>query len=165
MAATLSLIAAVAENGCIGRGGDLPWHIPGDLRRFKCLTLGRAVVMGRVTYESIVRRLGRPLPERESLVITRGPHACAPFEGVQFCPNLDAALAGRTGEVFVAGGAQVYALALPRADKIHLTRVHRAAEGDAFFPDLEQAAWEEVAREDHDGFSFVTLVRRSASIR
>ena len=153
MAVTLSLIAAVASNGCIGRGGDLPWYIPEDLRHFKRLTMGRPVIMGRVTYEGIVARLGGPLPGRENIVLSRS--------GL----SLDEALKGRRGEVFVAGGAQIYALALPRADRIYLTRVHRAVEGDAFFPPLDMAAWGEVAREDHDGFSFVTLERASARSR
>jgi dihydrofolate reductase len=144
---TLSLIAAVAANGCIGRAGDLPWHIPQDLRHFKRLTMGRPVIMGRVTYEGIVARLGGPLPGRENIVLSRRG------------PSLDEALAGREGEVFVAGGAQIYALALPRADRIYLTRVHREVDGDAFFPPLDGAQWAEVAREDHEGFAFVTLER------
>lgn len=151
MSLTLSLIVAAAENGCIGRGGDLPWHIPEDLRHFKRLTMGRPVVMGRKTWESIEKRLGGPLPGRENIVLSRS--------GL----SLDDALAGREGEVFVIGGAQIYALALPRADRIYLTRVHRSVKGDTFFPELDATQWAETARDDRDGFSFLTLERRARS--
>lgn len=152
MTLSLSFVVAMAENGCIGKAGDLPWHIPQDLRRFKRLTMGHAVLMGRITYESIVARLGGPLPGRESIVLSRS--------GV----SLDVALKGRTGEIFVIGGAQIYALTLPLATKMYLTRIHKAVEGDAFFPHFEENAWEEIEREDYPEFSFVTLVRRSVSM-
>ncbi len=138
----------MADNGCIGCNNDLPWHIPQDLKRFKALTMGHPVIMGRKTYESITARLGGPLPNRENIVLSR--------QGL----SLAQALQGREGEVFVIGGAQIYALALPLAHKIYLTRVHKIVDGDAFFPALNPQEWEEISREDHEEFSFIVLVRR-----
>lgn len=128
---TLSCIVAVSENGIIGREGDLPWHLPEDLERFKSLTMGHPMVMGRRTYESI----GRPLPGRKSVVLTRSDQF-AP-EGVTVVGSLDEALDACEGEdeVFVIGGASLFAEALPRADRLYLTRVHATIEGDTFFPE------------------------------
>ncbi|QDU87177.1 Dihydrofolate reductase type 3 [Pirellulimonas nuda] len=147
----ISLIAAVAENGVIGRGGELPWRLSSDLRRFKRLTMGRCLIMGRKTYDSI----GRPLPGRVSLVLTRSPGA-SEVEGLSYVDSLDAALARlpqtgmKTDEAFVIGGAEVYRLALPRADRIYLTRVHAEVEGDALFPEVDWDAWELVESEPQD---------------
>ncbi len=164
----LCLIVARAENRVIGRAGGLPWRLPADLKHFKAATMGKPVVMGRRTWQSI----GRPLPGREIVVVTRDPAFRA--EGVRQAPDLDAALAlaGRLAaergadEVMIAGGAEIYALALPRADRIYLTEVHVAVEGDALFPALDPADWRESARDhlaaaeagDHD-IDFVTLDR------
>lgn len=157
----LTLIVAVADNGVIGRDGGLPWRLPGDLAHFKATTMGKPIVMGRKTWES----LGRPLPGRDNIVVTRDPAYVA--DGAAVAADLDAALAaaGDAGEVMIIGGAEIYALALPRADRIHLTRVHASPEGDTHFPDLDLDRWREVAREDHDAdgdspaYSFVTLER------
>ncbi len=139
----LILVAALDRAGAIGRGNALPWHLPDDLKRFKARTLGHAVLMGRKTAESI----GRALPGRVNLVLTRGGRA--PFDGQVAVGSLDEARA-RAGDapLVVIGGAEVYALALPRADALWLTRVDvEVAGADAFFPSLDLAQWREVARQ------------------
>lgn len=161
----ITLVVAVADNGVIGNKGGLPWRLSADLKHFKAATLGRAVVMGRRTFESI----GRPLPERENIVVTRD-RGYAP-QGVSMAYSLEHALATAQslafGEAMVIGGAQIYAEALPRADRILLTEVHAAPEGDTRFPDIDRAAWRETARQDHPAegeapaYSFVTLERIS----
>ncbi|MBW2272349.1 MAG: dihydrofolate reductase [Deltaproteobacteria bacterium] len=144
----LSILAAVSENGVIGRKGELPWHLPAELRHVKRLTTGHTLIMGRKTYESI----GRPLPERTSIVITHAPDYAA-AAGVIVVPDFEAALAAAQkrgeSEAFVFGGEAVYALALPRADRLYLTRVHTHVAGDAFFPALEKAHWKLVDEERH----------------
>lgn len=141
----IALVAALDRAGGIGRGNALPWRLPDDLRRFKVLTLGHAVLMGRRTAES----LGRALPGRDNLVLTRSGRV--PFEGMRAVASLDAALAlagGRT--LMVVGGGEVYALALPRATRLHLTHVDTVVAGaDAFFPAWEEGGWIELARERH----------------
>jgi len=157
----LSLIVAVADNGVIGHNGDLPWRIPGDMKFFKATTMGKPIVMGRKTWES----LGRALPGRENIVVTRSAGFDAP--GASVVESLDAALAQvpDADEVMVIGGAEIYALALPHVARIYLTQVHAAPDGDTHFPDLQAADWRELAREDHapegdtPGYSFVTLER------
>jgi dihydrofolate reductase len=135
----VSLIVAVAKNGVIGRGGDLPWRLSADLRRFKELTMGHAILMGRKTYESI----GRPLPGRHMIIITRQPDFRA--EGAEIAAGLDEAfrLAAdrKDDECFVIGGGEIYDQARPRADRIYLTRVHAAVDGDAYFPPLNLSEW------------------------
>ena len=142
------LIAAVDRAGAIGRGNALPWRLPDDLKRFKALTLGRPVLMGRKTAES----LGRALPGRRNLVLTRS--GSVPFEGMEAVASLDDVhallAAGSAGELCVIGGGEVYALCLPLATRLHLTRVDTVVEGaDAFFPPFDPARWTEVAREPH----------------
>lgn len=147
--ARLSLIVARAENGVIGRDGGLPWRLPGDLAFFKKTTMGKPVVMGRRTFESI----GRPLAGRTNIVVTRDAGFAA--EGVAVAHDLDEALAlaERTAaadgadEVMVIGGAQIYAQTMPRADRIYLTSVHAAPEGDTHLPAPDPAHWRETARE------------------
>jgi dihydrofolate reductase len=140
-----SLIVAASRNDVIGRDGSLPWYLPGDLRRFRRLTTGHPVVVGRVTHESILARLGHPLPGRTSIVVSSGPPPAA-ADGVVWCSSLADALAIAEaaaaevhpatcgGEIFVIGGASVYQQALPLADKIYLTRVHRDVDGDTSMP-------------------------------
>jgi dihydrofolate reductase len=146
----VSIIVAVAENGVIGRGGKLPWRLSDDLRRFKKLTMGHTVIMGRRTWESI----GRPLPGRQMVVVSRQPDYEA--TGCQVVPNLDEALeiAQQAGddEAFVIGGAEVYRLALPRADRLYVTRVHANVEGDTRFHEFNLAQWKllELNRVDAD---------------
>lgn len=136
-------MVAVARNGVIGRDNDLPWRLPDDLKRFKAITLGKPVVMGRKTFESI----GRPLPGRENRVVSRQPGLGV--EGCRVFAKLQDALAGPEEEVMVIGGAQIYAEALPLAQRLFLTEVDAEVEGDARFPDLDPAAWREVGREEH----------------
>ena len=160
---TLSLIAALDRQRAIGKGNALPWHLPADLKRFKALTLGRPILMGRKTAESI----GRPLPGRRNLVLTRSTQA--PFDGTEVVGSIDAALAlaGEAGELCVIGGGEVYALCLPRATHLHLTHVDTRVDGaDAFFPAFDAAAWRVASREAHAAddrhafaFEFVDYVR------
>lgn len=141
----ITLVVAVSDNGVIGRDGGLPWHLPEDLRRFKAATLGKPVVMGRRTFDSI----GRALPGRHNIVLTRVAGFRAADPGVTVAHDLDAALraAGDVPEVMIIGGAEIYALSLPRAGRILLTRVHARIEGDTGFPELDPAQWQVVARE------------------
>lgn len=155
----ITIVAAVARNGCIGKDGGLPWRIPEDMQRYRNITMGKVVVMGRKTWESIPERF-RPLPGRTNVVLTRQEAYPLPA-GVERYASLAAALAAHAGaEIVINGGAAVYAAALGCADALELTRVHRDVEGDTFFPALDPAVWKETAREDHDGFSFVTYRRR-----
>jgi dihydrofolate reductase len=133
----LSLIVAVARNGVIGRNGTLPWRLPADLQHFKAVTMGAPIVMGRKTWESI----GRPLPGRRNIVVSRRTDFVA--TGADVVPSLDAALALCAGvpEVFVIGGAELYAVALGRADRIHLTLVEAEVDGDTNFPALDATRW------------------------
>lgn len=157
----LSLIVAVAENGLIGRDGDLPWRIPADLKFFKETTMGKPIVMGRKTWQSI----GRPLPGRVNIVITRDRQFVA--DGAVVVHDLAAALAaaGDVPEVMIIGGAQIYEMALDRADRVYLTEVQASPDGDTFLPDFAPEDWREVARESHaadadvPAYRFVTLER------
>jgi dihydrofolate reductase len=162
VSAALVLVAALDRAGAIGRDGDLPWRLPDDLKRFKALTRGHAVLMGRRTAES----LGRALPERRNLVLTRSGRV--PFAGMEAVATLEEAraLAG-DGPLMVIGGGEVYALALPFAERMHLTHVDvRIGDADAFFPAWDAATWRVLARESHaaDGkhahaFEFVDYAR------
>lgn len=138
----ITLVAALADNNVIGRGGALPWHLPDDLRHFKALTMGRPILMGRRTFESI----GRPLPGRRNLVMTRGELAAT--AAVETVTDLSAAIAlcGPAAEICVIGGAAVYQQALPLATHLELTLVHATIDGDVFFPHLDLAQWRELAR-------------------
>jgi dihydrofolate reductase len=151
----LALIAAVARNRGIGYKGELPWKLPEDMRRFKQITTGHTVLMGRKTFEA----LGKPLPNRRNVVLT---HRELP--GVESYSTIDAALAALAGEqrVFVIGGGEIYAQLLDNADELFLTHVHRDVLADAFFPPFEHligTRFREVFREDRDGFSFVDYIR------
>jgi dihydrofolate reductase len=150
------LVAAVADNGVIGADGAIPWRIPEDLRHFKAVTRGHPVVMGRRTFESI----GRPLPDRHNIVVTRSTGWSA--EGVTASGSLEAALevARQDGrDVMVIGGAQVYAEAMALADVQVLTEVHQRPHGDTRYPDFDRSAWVETRRESHEGYDFVWLER------
>ena len=151
-------IAAVARNGVIGSGPDIPWHIPGEQRRFKRLTLGHPLVMGRLTYASI----GRPLPGRSTLVVTRDRSFAA--EGVEAFPSVAEALdraAELDGEqIYVAGGGQVYRAAWDRTEALEITEVDQDPDGDVTFPTIDPEVWAETSREPHDGFSYVHYTRR-----
>lgn len=153
---SLALIVALARNRGIGHKGALPWHVPEDLKRFKALTMGHAIIMGRATHESI----GRALPGRKNIVVTRSDRT---FAGCERAGSLDEALAlcGDDPMPFVIGGAQLYAAALPRVTHLFLTELDRDVEADTFFPALEPGAWREVRRAaaETPGVSFVDLER------
>ena len=159
--ARISLIAALASNRVIGRQGTLPWHLPDDLRRFKAITMGHPVIMGRRTWESI----GRPLPGRRNVVITR--QAGYQAAGAEVFADLNGALAAVAGapEVFVIGGGEMYAAALPLAHRLHLTELHQSVGGDAHFPPFDPAHWTQTMRESHTApgglrYDFVVYERR-----
>jgi len=144
-APSVSLVVAVADNGVIGQHNRLPWRLSDDLKRFKALTLGKPVIMGRKTWESI----GRPLPGRRNLVVSRQPQLH--LEGAEVVASLSAAVqcCQDAAEVMVIGGAEIYRQAMPMALRLYLTRVHAQIEGDAFFELPQADAWHELAREDH----------------
>lgn len=164
----IALIWAMARNRVIGRDNQLPWYLPNDLKYFKRITTGKPVIMGRKTYESI----GKPLPNRTNIVVTRDTG----FEaaGVKVVHSLDEAielaeaetLISGADEVIVMGGAEIYAQALPRADRLYVTLVHAEVEGDAYFPEIDLNAYREVMREDYSAegpnpydYSFLVLER------
>ena len=142
----ITLIVAVADSGVIGRDNTLPWHLPEDLKRFKRLTMGKPMVMGRKTFESI----GKPLPGRQNIVVTRDANYHG--AGITVVHDLDAALhaAGAAPEIMVIGGAELFRLCLPRAGRIHLTRVHGDIAGDVKWPALDIREWQVIERERHD---------------
>ena len=156
----VNIVVALATNGVIGRDGGLPWHLPADLRRFREITFGHPIVMGRRTHESI----GRVLPGRLNIVLSRDPDCAA--DGCVVVPDLDAALASveAAPEVMIVGGAAVYAAALPRCTRLFLTEVQACIDGDVHFPAFAREEWRETARETHRGvadydYSFVVLER------
>jgi dihydrofolate reductase len=141
----ITLVVAVSDNEVIGRDNQLPWHLPEDLKHFKRVTMGKPIVMGRRTYESI----GKPLPGRQNIVVTRSPNYHA--GGVTVVAGVDAALAaaGDAPEVMVIGGAELFRLFLPRTGRVHLTRVHGQIPGDVFWQPLDARAWHRVSLESH----------------
>ncbi|QSR33605.1 dihydrofolate reductase [Marinobacterium iners] len=166
----LAMIAAQSQNRVIGNNNKLPWYLPEDLKYFKRVTLGKPIIMGRKTFESI----GRPLPGRTNIVITRNPDWTHDGAGVRVVHSLQQAielaeslaLVNGFEESLVIGGAEIYALALPQADRLYLTQVHAEVQGDAHFPPLDPAQWQEMAREDFSAiepnpydYSFIVLDR------
>lgn len=159
----LSIIVAVADNNVIGINNALPWHLPEDLKRFKALTMGHHIIMGRKTYES----LGRLLPGRTTVIVTRNPHY--QVEGTIVVNSLKAAIEACAAdeEAFLIGGAELYQISLPYADKLYLTAVHQTFEGDAYLPEFDLANWQEVTREHHQtdkglAYSYITYQRLTA---
>jgi dihydrofolate reductase len=157
MSARVSLVLAMADNGVIGAQGALPWRIADDMRRFKALTMGKPIVMGRKTWDSLPKK---PLPGRTNIVVTRDTawHA----DGAVVVHSLDAALARDAEEIAIIGGAEIYKAALPRANIVHLTQVHATFEGDAHMPVFDPGQWREIMREDRETpeglrYSYVTL--------
>lgn len=159
----ISIIVAVAKNGVIGDKNSLLWHLREDMIHFRTTTSGHPVVMGRKTYDSI----GRPLPKRTNVVITRDTNLA--IEGCTMVHSLDEAVAmfDKSEEVFIIGGAQIYKQALPIADRIYLTVIDKEYEGDTSFPEIDYSAWNEISREEHSGgeefehpFAFITLERK-----
>jgi dihydrofolate reductase len=158
----LSLIVAVGENNEIGKAGRMLWHLPADLRHFKTLTFGKPVIMGRKTFETI----GKPLPGRHNIVVSRRPGYKLP--GCEVTQSFTDALvlAAGVAEIMVIGGGEIYREAVPRAQRVYMTRVHARFNADVFFPVLENLDWREVSREDHApdernsyNYSFITLER------
>ena len=163
----ISIIVAVSTNNVIGRQGELPWRLSDDLRHFKAVTMGKPIIMGRKTWESI----GRPLPGRQNIVITRQPGFQAGGCDVVMSIEEGIDVAGDVEEVMVIGGSQVYDLALPVTERLYLTRVHAEIEGDAFFPEIDETEWRLISDESHDPdenneypYSFRTY-ERSANAR
>lgn len=159
---TTSIIVAIAQNYAIGKNNQLLWHLPNDLKHFKNTTSGHTVIMGRKTFDSV----GKPLPKRRNIVITRQNIS---IEGCEVVNSLEKALALCTGEdeMFVVGGAEIYKQAMPVTDKIYLTIVHHDFEGDTFFPEIDYSEWAETARTDHEAdekhayaYSILTLEKR-----
>lgn len=160
---TVSIVVAIAENNAIGKNNELLWHLPTDLKHFKQLTSGHTIVMGRKTFDSI----GKPLPNRRNIVITRSNTLEIP--GAEVVHTIEQALALCTAEkeVFIVGGAEIYKQAMDKTDKIYLTTVHARYEGDAYFPEIDQKKWEEVDNEPHQpdeknklAYTFSTLLRK-----
>ena len=165
------LIVAVADNGVIGSHGAIPWRLKSDMQRFKRMTIGKPVVMGRKTFLSI----GRPLPGRTTIVVSRDGGFAAP--GIVVAPSVEAALTVARGDalrrgaerIIVAGGADLYAQTMPLAERLHITYVHRAVDGDVYFPAIDRSVWHETARDEHAAaagddaaFAFV-IYQRAAS--
>jgi dihydrofolate reductase len=168
------LLAAISENGVIGRGNALPWRLKSDMQHFRALTMGKPVIMGRKTFLSI----GKPLAGRTNIVVSRNPAFAAP--GILVAPSLHAALAAargdalrrQAGEIIVAGGADIYTQAMPLAARIVVTYMHRAVEGDAYFPAIDGRIWHEIARDeqkaaagDDAAFAYVTYKRAFITAR
>lgn len=159
----LSLIVAVGERNEVGKAGKMPWHLPADLKHFKTLTLGKPVIMGRKTFEA----MGKPLPQRRNIVVTRDEGFRAADCEVAHSFTDALVLAAGVPEIMVIGGAEIYREALPRAQRIYLTRVHAGFDADTFFPTLDPADWRESACEDHAAdernsfdYSFLIMQRR-----
>ncbi len=157
----VTAVVAISENHVIGKDNQLLWYLPNDLKHFKDITTGHTVIMGRKTFDSV----GKPLPKRRNIIITRQAITIA---GCEVVNSVEAALALCVGEeeVFIVGGAEIYKLALPLTNRIYLTIVHKQFEGDSFFPEISKQEWQEVFREDHQPdeknslpYSFVTLER------
>jgi len=167
----ITLVAALAENGVIGRDNGLPWRLKSDMVHFRAITMGKPVVMGRKTFLSI----GRPLPGRTTIVVSRDGGFAAP--GIVVAPSVEAALTVARGDalrrraerIIVAGGADLYAQTMPLAERLHITYVHRAVDGDVYFPAIDRSVWHETARDEHAAaagddaaFAFV-IYQRAAS--
>lgn len=151
----LSLIAAVADNNCIGLNNKIPWNIPEDFQYFKKNTIGKTCVMGQATYESILSYLGKPLPGRKTVVLSRDPNFKT-LDEVRVYDDLEAALnALKDEDVFICGGASIYKQTINRVNKLYITHVHQTFDGDVFFPEIDKNVWHETWREDHPEFSFV----------
>ncbi|HEX5429776.1 MAG TPA: dihydrofolate reductase [Patescibacteria group bacterium] len=152
----ISIIAAVAKNGVIGSKNGLPWHIPEDLKHYKEITTGHTMIMGRKTFESIMKSLGKPLPNRKNVVITRDLGYKVP-QGVLVYTSIEDALEATKddGEIFINGGGEIYRQTFKLADKLYLTELDDNKEGDVKFPDFDRERWNEISREKKDGFYWV----------
>jgi len=157
----ITIVVAIASNYAIGKNNQLLWHLPKDLKHFKDVTSGGTVIMGRKTFDSV----GRPLPKRRNIVITRKPVS---IEGCEVVSSIDAAIAlcKTEEEVFIVGGAEIYRQTMPMVNRIYLTIVHHSFDADTFFPEIDYKEWKELEREDHETdekhqfpYSFITLER------
>jgi dihydrofolate reductase len=162
----ISIVVAISENHVIGKDNKLLWHLPNDLKHFKEITTGHTVIMGRKTYDSV----GKPLPNRRNIIITRQPVTIA---GCEVVNSIEAAieLCAGENEVFIVGGAEIYKQAIKLTDRIYLTIVHKNFDGDSFFPEINKNEWKEVSREDYEPdhknllpYSFITLERNRRSV-
>ena len=156
----ISIIAAVANNGVIGSNNNLPWYIPEDLKHYKQITTGHTLIMGRKTFESIMKSLGKPLPNRKNVVVTRNIGYKVP-DGVLVYSSLEDALEAvkDDGEIFINGGGELYAQTIDKADRLYLTEVHEDKDGDVYFPKFNKGFWDEVERVKKDGFDWVIYER------
>jgi dihydrofolate reductase len=158
----IALIAAVAKNNIIGKSNDLPWYLPEDLKHFKDLTAGHVCIMGRKTYESIIARLGKPLPNRKTIVITSNPDYTTPDE-VEKYPTLSEAISAHdTDNIFLIGGQRIFEEGLPLADTLYLTELNKDYEGDINFPEFNKDNWTKEVTESHPEFDFVTYLKKVA---
>jgi dihydrofolate reductase len=162
----VSIVVAQAKNGVIGINNDLPWYLPDDLKHFKAITNGHTVVMGRKTFESIVSRLGKPLPNRKNIVITRDKSYAA--EGATVVHSVEEARKVGGEDIFIIGGAEIYNSALPFTDKMYVTEINAEINGDVYFPPIGSDGWTETMREHHPqddkhafAFDWVILERKT----
>lgn len=156
----ISIIAAVAKNNVIGKSGELPWYIPEDLKRFKDLTSGHIVIMGRTTHESILKRLGHDLPNRKSVVITSNPNYQV-AEGVEKYTSLDEAIdAHRSENIFFIGGQRIFEEGIKLADTMYLTEIHQDYDGDVYFPEFQASSWDKQTDLETTEYSFVTYTKK-----
>ncbi|MEJ0021127.1 MAG: dihydrofolate reductase [Candidatus Doudnabacteria bacterium] len=156
----LTLVAAVAKNGVIGSQNSMPWYIPEDLKHFKDVTIGKTCLMGRNTFDSIMQKLGKPLPGRKNVVISRHTDWQVP-DGVEVYSSVEDALENLQAEdeVMVTGGGQIYAQLIDQADKLIITHIHREIDGDVLFPEIDPAKWKKVSEKPHKEFSWTTYER------
>jgi dihydrofolate reductase len=156
---SFSLIAAVAKNNCIGKNNKIPWNVPEDFQYFKKTTLGKTCVMGQKTFESIMGYLGKPLPGRETVIITLDTNFKAP-PGIRVFYSLDEAWEKlKDKDVFICGGASIYKQTVDRVDTLYITWIDQEPDGDVFFPTIDLTVWKEAWRENHSGFSFVKYTK------
>lgn len=160
----ITLVAAISKNNCIGKNGAIPWHIPEDWKRMQTITMGKVIIMGRRTWESIPEKR-RPLPGRINVIITREPKERFPA-GVEAYPTIQDALAAHPNEEIIGfGGQKIFEDMLPIADTLEITHVNQTVDGcDAYFPVIDARVWKESWREDHHGFSFVTYKKKQKNV-
>lgn len=154
----IALVVAMAENNCIGKNGTLPWHLPEDMKHFKEVTMGKTVVMGRKTWESIPDKF-RPLPGRKNVVITRQETYVVP-EDVQISSSIEDVIHGANEDVMIIGGGEIYRQTIDKADTLYITHVHQHVDGDTFFPDIDSTVWKETSRDERDNLAFVTYTKQ-----
>lgn len=156
---SISLIAAVAKNNVIGSENDLPWYLPEDLKHFKELTTGKIVLMGRKTFESILRRLGKPLPNRLNILITKDTKYEAPAEVLIYNDLNKAIEEYKDKDLFIIGGGQIFSQTIDKADTLYITHVGFEPKGDSFFPEIDPGKWKKLDEEKHENFRFVKYNR------